>query len=357
MSSRPRAAFTLIELLVVIAIIATLIGLLLPAVQNVRAAAARAACGNNLKQIGLAMHHYHDVEGRFPGGVVVTGRAGLLDDGHATGFTLLLPYLEQSNLRTLYHFDVPWHDPANGEAIGTPVKVFYCPANRSDGGIDLTAVAAQWGLTLPPFAAGADYAFCKGANAGLDYDAAKVPPSVRGPFGVAVRDGDRVVTGTVRVADITDGTTNTLALGDAAGGTARYPVGDLADPTKPAVNPFTGQVPLMDQSWGATGFSDRFHPWYAGVLAVTAQFGLPPDVRDEPMNRSPGTPTVYGSDSSGFNKSGRDFVSGFRSLHPGGCNFLLCDGSVRFVRQSIDPATYRALSTHAGGEVVPGEGF
>ncbi len=353
--TRPRSGFTLIELIVVVAIIAVLMGLLLPAVSKVRGAAARVACANNLKQIGLALHNFHDAEGRFPGGVVVTGRAGLLDDGHATGFTYLLPHLEQANLRNLYRTDVPWSDPANASAVGTPVKVFYCPANRAEGGIDLRPIAAQWNFPLPPFAAGVDYAFCKGANAGLDFDAGKVPAAVRGPFGIAVRDGERVVTGTIRLTDITDGTSNTFALGDAAGGSARYPIRDLSDPAKTAADPFTGLPALLEQSWGATGFADRAHPWYASVLAVTAEFGLPPDPRDEPVNRSPGTPTVYGSDSSGFNTSGRDFVSGFRSLHPGGSNFVLCDGSVRFVREGIDPTTYRALSTHAGGEVVPGE--
>jgi prepilin-type N-terminal cleavage/methylation domain-containing protein/prepilin-type processing-associated H-X9-DG protein len=353
--SRSRAGFTLIELLVVIAVIAILIGLLLPAVQKVRDAAARTQCVNNLKQIVLASHGYHDAEGRLPGGVVIIGQVGLLDDGYATGFTYLLPYLEQANLKNLYDINRPWHDTANYTPVGTPVKVYFCPANRTDGGLDLRPIAAQWGFPLPPFAAGIDYAFCKGANAGLWPEPGRVPAAVRGPFGIALWDNGRVTTGTVRLTDITDGTSNTFALGEAAGGSMKYPIRDLNNPSATATDPFTGQPALMEQSWGATGFADRSHPWYAGVLAVTAQYGLPPAVNDEPLNRSPGTPTIFGQDGSGANASGRDFVSGFRSVHTGGATFALCDGSVRFVRQAIEPATYRALSTMTGGEVIPGE--
>lgn len=351
--SRLRVGYSIIELLVAVAIIAVLIGLLLPAVQKVRESAARISCTNNLKQLGLALHNHHDAAKRFPGGIIVNGS---VEDGWGTGFTELLPYLEQQNLRNIYRFDLSWFDPANAPAVAVEVKVFYCPTNRSRGGIDTAPIAAQWNCYIPPYVAGVDYAFCKGANAGLSLESSRVPASVRGPFGIAVREGEGTVTGTVRLTDVTDGTSSTFALGEAAGGSRKFPIRDLNNPGRTVNDPFTGQPALLEQCWGATGFSDRAHPWYASALAVTAQFGMPPDVQDEPLNRSPGTPTIYAADPSGFNRGGRLLVSGFRSIHPGGANFVMCDGSVRWVHDSIDPAAYRALSTHAAGEVIPGQG-
>jgi prepilin-type N-terminal cleavage/methylation domain-containing protein/prepilin-type processing-associated H-X9-DG protein len=342
-----RQGFTLIELLVVIAIIAVLIGLLLPAVQKVREAASRIKCANNLKQLGLALHNYHHAQNCLPPGMMAS--TGNICNAEATGFTCLLPHLEQDNTYRTYHFDEPWWVPSNAPAVGTNVKLYLCPSNRTSGGIDLKPIATEWNTSLPPFAAGIDYAFCKGANGALNIDWTRVPLEVRGVFGLRPLGEER---SGVRFSEIRDGLSSTLALGDAAGGTPIYLVRNLKQPDQPVTSTLTGQTVPIDQAWCAAGASDTAHPWYGSVLAVTAQYGLAPDPRDEPMNRRLASPSIYSGDSAGDNSRGRDWVSGFRSLHPGGCNFLFCDGAVRFVRENISPATYRALSTCAGSEVL-----
>src|SRR5262245_12847004 len=140
---RRRSAFTLMELLVVIAIIAVLIGLLLPAVQKVRAAAARIQCANNLKQIGLALHSYHNDHESFPAGFVSSLSPSTWTYNYAGStnqaapdvgpgwslFAALLPYLEQDNLHRQIRFDLPITHPANAAARSTPVKTYVCPSD------------------------------------------------------------------------------------------------------------------------------------------------------------------------------------------------------------------------------------
>jgi prepilin-type N-terminal cleavage/methylation domain-containing protein/prepilin-type processing-associated H-X9-DG protein len=345
--NRHRSAFSLVELLVVIAILAVLIALLLPAVQRVREASSRLSCSNNLKQLGLALQSYHNDNDCFPPGM--TCSSSIVEDAELSGFTLLLPYLEQANLANTYNFGAPWWDPSNYTAVGTTVKVFLCPSNRADGRIDLGPIAAQWSVALPPYAAACDYALCHGSNGTLTNDWTRIPLPVRGVF--HLRPPNTPHSG-VRIQDISDGCSNTFAIGDAAGNNPLYPVRNRANPTQPIIDVLTGQIPLIDQAWACAGASDVNHPYYGSVFGVTAQYGLAPDPRDEPMNASPAMPSVCSNDPRGDNRAGRDSVSGFRSVHLGGCNFVFCDGSVRFLRQGIDPVTYRALSTYAGGEAV-----
>src|SRR5438874_2192617 len=239
-TARRSPGFTLIELLVVIAIIAVLIGLLLPAVQKVREAANRIKCVNNLKQLGLALHNYHGTYDCFPPGMVTPGAD--IPDAVSTGFTFLLPHLEQDNTYRLYHFDQPWYQLENYDAVAVEVKVFYCPSNRAMGSINLGPIAAQWGTSLPPVAASCDYAFCRGANGAVHQDWERIPPTVRGVFNIRPSENLR----SLRITDIQDGTSNTFAMGEAAGGNKQLLIRDLKNPTKPVLD-LSGQVAVADQ--------------------------------------------------------------------------------------------------------------
>jgi prepilin-type N-terminal cleavage/methylation domain-containing protein/prepilin-type processing-associated H-X9-DG protein len=364
---RYRRGLTILELLVVIAILAALMGLALPAVQKVREAASRLGCANNLKQFGLAMHSYHNDRGYLPPGIT-TWMNG--EDAAHTGFTYMLPYLEQDSVFRQLDLKQQWYAAANYVPVGAEIPLMYCPSNRTRGSMDLTAAIYAWGGAMPPRVGSTDYLLCKGANAAIHQNAWLIPPACRGVFNVYVDSSnpdftnlDGITSGlVVRMTAIKDGTSTTFAIGEGAGNSARYRLRQMSVVNDkvvlgdgPATDPFTGALIQPDQAWSAASIAGEDHPWYTSVFGVTAQYGLGPDPRDEPMNNRLVMPAAYADNGFGDNADGWAYLSGFRSMHPGGCNFLFCDGGVRWVSERVQPAVYRALSTYAGGEVVPAD--
>jgi prepilin-type N-terminal cleavage/methylation domain-containing protein/prepilin-type processing-associated H-X9-DG protein len=315
-----RQAFTLIELLVVIAIIAVLIGLLLPAVQKVCEAANRMQCQNNLKQLALACHGYHDANQVFPRGAVLSWD----QNGPTWGFlALILPYVEQNNL--YQQANIP-NDPisAHPAQVATQLKVFLCPSDPvSNNGPDTTDPSIGPG---PATAYGySNYNGVCGANWGGDPNGTGWIPFGYTPIwsnqgtnnaswdGFANGDGIfswRDVNGflasqgfpvfhnsNVRLTDITDGTSNTFMLGEVS---PKYNVG-------------CNWIHMTDS---------------------TATCAIPPNN------------TQFVADPTNWT-----MVQSFRSFHPGGLSFAYADGSVHFISDAIDLASYRAMATIQGGEV------
>ena len=350
-----RSAFTLIELLVVIAIIATLLGILLPAVQKVRETSNRARCQNNLRQMGLALHNYEGTATSLPPGLVANTVSNSFDDDTqnalATGFEYLLPYLEQDGLYQIWDPRQAWFAGANFAQAQGSVRLFFCPSNRGTGTMKVTGLAQAMGTTLPNPAA-TDYLLSKGPNAVL-CPFSVIPFSARGAFDV---------NSAIRIADITDGTSNTFAAGEGAGNSVRYKARATYAATSPALDS-GGQPILIDQGWAVASVADTATAatgyCNGSVLGVTAVSGGFVPAMDEPMNNPLVLAAVDNNqtcDNSSPVPGTFDTVSGFRSLHSNGCNFLFCDGSVRFVNQSISADTYRALSSISGAE-GPGNDF
>ena len=337
MTQNKREGFTLIELLVVIAIIAILIGLLLPAVQKVREAAARAKCQNNLKQLGLALHNYEGANRNFP-----PGRAAYPLVVSAQG--RILGYIEQDNLgRNVDDALVPLYNsnPAkypltagNYQASIAPVKLFICPSDPA-GGQNPNAFA-----TLPSGAvsttdkyAGTNYVTCIGSgdgstdNTGTWWGQYKTSDGLFGQTPVAV-------------AGVIDGLSNTVAMGESTLGTgaADFSGGTPTDAARQVLT-LPGSTVTSDANCaaGGTWSSMRGAKWINGHYA-DANYNhhlRPNDKRWDCSNAShnPGQAAA-------------------RSFHSGGVNVLLGDGSGRFVRDSVDATTWRALSTRASGEVL-----
>jgi prepilin-type N-terminal cleavage/methylation domain-containing protein/prepilin-type processing-associated H-X9-DG protein len=332
--------FTLIELLVVIAIIGVLIGLLLPAVQKVREAVARSQCANNLKQIGLALHNYHDANHAFPQAYKVlptsdpTAPPGTGVYG-AGALVLILPYIEQDNLyrridvtrAALSSVNMP---PAN-PAYSTPIKTFLCPSAPGNPMVDYSAELSNsfnnFGITVsypPGLVFGrSDYA----PDAGMQ---AAIP-------GISINAGASIIAqppdGPVRFTGITDGTSNTMMVIEDGGRPGWY--GSNGVVTMPSYTGAPGTTPQGGGAWAdplnyiATNGSD---PSGSGIAASGGFMGIP---------------AAPWSCVNGCSNDSEIF-----SFHTDGSNVCFGDGSVRFVKNGLTMNQMQALLSRAGGEVI-----
>lgn len=301
---RPPRAFTLIELLVVIAIIGILIGLLLPAVQAAREAARRAQCVNNLKQLGLALHNYEGSHHTFPSGYVSLYDAEGNDTGPGWGWApMLLPQFEQTPLYNAINFNLAIEHPSNVTSRMPTIGVFACPSDPHP--------PTYWAVNRD-IATGAprqDICELASSNYVAMYGVGEPGPEGNGLF---FRNGK------VGLRDITDGTSQTIALGERS-------------------------HRLGQATW---------------VGSVTGAIMFPTDGDDIGRYRTEGSSgMVLGHVGEGKGPGDpKGDVNTFYSLHSGGgVNFLFADGHVQFLKATMDYRTYKALSTKAGGEVVSGE--
>jgi prepilin-type N-terminal cleavage/methylation domain-containing protein/prepilin-type processing-associated H-X9-DG protein len=307
-SSARRRGFTLIELLVVIAVIAIFVGLLLPAVQKVREAASRMKCQNNLKQIALATQHYHDAVQSFPY-AMLDRQPNETVSTFATGFLLILPYMEQDAVARRWDATKPRNDASTEATLGYSnaslqkrrVPTYTCP----------TMSAPSGPLGGSEERAYSSYLFCAGTQDAVlqPYWAAYGLPTPPAWNGVIIPNENPTTVANspnrspITMAGVLDGTSNTFLVGE----TDFKPRG-TASTTYGAVWAY-GYIGF---SWGTTFHPFNKHDWSNST-------------------------TPYGA---------------FRSEHTGGGNFALTDGSVRFVRNSISRETWDAFATRAGGEVA-----
>jgi prepilin-type N-terminal cleavage/methylation domain-containing protein/prepilin-type processing-associated H-X9-DG protein len=336
---RPATArgFTLIELLVVIAIIAVLIGLLLPAVQKVRAAAARLKCQSNLKQVALAAHNYHDAHDKFPGAVEQGGSR------YSSLFVELLPHVEQNPLYQQWDFT-----PAaanGGTRAGTVIKTYVCPSHPE---ADSKTI---------PLASGAHAVTTYGGNGGTR----PFPPALSPCDGMFFTTGPASLprygqTG-VQLLHIGDGATNTLLFGERVIGDANLDTFLAAAAYPEPVFDATPTPPLQPSANYAVWAPPPGPNAAGGLLGSTTMINhrhgpsWSAPVSPFPNAPPPKPETIYWS-SFGPQWWGR--LGAMGSYHSGGVNVALADGSVRFLSESTSWRVLHDLSTRSGGEVLPG---